>query len=76
MSNTPRDPDDLPRLPPGLVMAADIIGPWRVRARLVLMLLGYCLHLLNPLCAGGRLFILARSCPAPDRQPELEEFGA
>jgi len=74
MFNTPRDPDDLPRLPPGLVMAADVVAPWQIRARLVLMLLGFCLRLLNPLYAGGRLYIVAR--PLVDAPPEVEEFPA
>lgn len=74
MSNKPPDPADLPRLPPGLIMAADVVAPWRVRARLVLMLLGFCLRLLNPLCAGGRLYIVAR--PLVDAPPEAEEFPA
>ena len=61
-------PDLPPRdIPEDLVAYALIGGPWLARAY-------FCLRLLNPVCAGGRLFILAR--PAADAPAEVEEFPA
>ena len=49
---------DLPEIPSWIIAVADIRGPWRLRARIVLTVLRYCLRVLNPWGQGGKLFIV------------------
>lgn len=69
MSRLPPDTRDLPAMPPGLVLAADIRGPWRARAYVVWLLLRFCLRLLNPFVMGGKYFIVARPESRPPPSP-------
>jgi len=69
MYHIPPDARDLPSLPPGMLLAADIRGPWRARAHIVWLLLGFCLRLLNPFVYGSRYFILSRPAVRPPGPP-------
>lgn len=69
MPRRPPDPRDLPSLPPGLVLAADIRGPWRARAYVVWLLLRFCLRLLNPFVIGSKIFIVAHAESRPPPGP-------
>lgn len=62
-------------MPPGLLLAADIRGPWRVRAYVVWLLVRYALHLLNPRKTGSRLFIVAHPAPATPPAPAPAPAG-
>lgn len=69
MPRLPPDPREPPSLPPGLVLAADIRGPWRVRAYVVWLLLRFSLRLLNPFVLGSKFFIVAHPKPHPPTGP-------
>lgn len=49
---------DLPEIPRWVIAVADVRGPWRLRARVVMTIARYCLHLLVPWSEGGKLYIV------------------
>jgi hypothetical protein len=50
--------DDLPGLPPGLIVAWDIHGRWIYRAILTVKLISMLLRVLNPWRSGMRLYVI------------------